>query len=66
MLPSDRLTFSGIANRKALQFPNGERVVVWPVLALEHWDINRPHGKDGDFTTTRYSSATRSSKLELA
>ena len=42
MLPSDRLTFSGIANRKALQFPNGERVVVWPVLALEHWDINRP------------------------
>lgn len=42
MLPTDRLAFSGIANRAPLRLPEGERVIVWPVLALEHWDINKP------------------------
>jgi allantoinase len=42
MLPTDRLTYSGIANRAPLRLPEGQRVIVWPVLALEHWDINKP------------------------
>ena len=42
MLPSERLPFSGIDQRSPLNFPDGIRLVVWPVLALEHWDISRP------------------------
>jgi hypothetical protein len=42
MLPNERLPFSGIAERPALRFPEGIRTVIWPVLALEHWDISRP------------------------
>jgi allantoinase len=42
MLPSERLPFSGIDQRAPLRFPAGTRLVIWPVLALEHWDISRP------------------------
>jgi peptidoglycan/xylan/chitin deacetylase (PgdA/CDA1 family) len=42
MLPSERLPFSGIDQRPPLKFPDDTRVVIWPVLALEHWDIGRP------------------------
>ena len=42
MQPCDRLSFSPITKRPALRFPSGIRLVVWPVLALEEWDISRP------------------------
>lgn len=42
MLPTERLPYSGIDQRPPLKFPDGIRLVVWPVLALEHWDISRP------------------------
>ncbi len=42
MLPSERLPFSPIEGRPPLELPGGGRVVLWPVLALEHWDISRP------------------------
>jgi hypothetical protein len=42
MLPTERLPYSGIDQRPPLRFPDGIRLVVWPVLALEHWDIARP------------------------
>jgi len=42
MLPHERLPFSGIDERLPLHFPWGIRTVVWPVLALEVWDISRP------------------------
>jgi hypothetical protein len=42
MYPNDRLPFSGIDSRLPLAFPSGIKIVVWPVLALEHWDISRP------------------------
>ncbi len=42
MLPTERLPFSPIETRPPLKFPDGIRLVVWPVLALEHWDISRP------------------------
>jgi allantoinase len=42
MQPHERLAFSGVDERPPLQFPDDVRVVIWPVLALEHWDISRP------------------------
>lgn len=41
MAPSQRLDFSPIEQRKPLHAPNGARVIIWPVLALEVWDIGR-------------------------
>ncbi len=42
MLPRERLPFSPIEGRPPLQFPENGRLIVWPVLALEDWDISRP------------------------
>ena len=42
MLPKDRLPFSPITQRPPLALPNGARLILWPVLALEEWDIARP------------------------
>lgn len=42
MKPGDRLTFSPIVERPKLKLPDGVRMVLWPILALEVWDIERP------------------------
>ncbi len=42
MHPRERLPYSAIEGRKALQLPAGLRLIVWPVLALEEWDMARP------------------------
>ena len=42
MKPGDRLPYSGIDERKPLKLPGGARMIIWPVLALEVWDITRP------------------------
>jgi allantoinase len=42
MEPGQRLAFSPIDHRPALKFPDAIRLVIWPVLSLEHWDISRP------------------------
>ena len=42
MIPRERLDFSPIAGRPPLRLPAGARLVLWPVLALEDWDIARP------------------------
>jgi peptidoglycan/xylan/chitin deacetylase (PgdA/CDA1 family) len=42
MLPTERLAFQGIPERPPLRLPDGIRLVIWPVFALEHWDISRP------------------------
>ncbi len=42
MKPGDRLPYSGIDKRKPLLLPGNARMIVWPVLALEVWDITRP------------------------
>jgi allantoinase len=42
MHPRERLAYSPIENRPPLKFPKGVRLVVWPVLALEEWDMGRP------------------------
>ena len=42
MLPRERLDYSPIEGRPPLRLPDGVRMVVWPVLSLEDWDIGRP------------------------
>jgi allantoinase len=40
--PQDRLPFSAIVDRPPLRLPEGVRLVVWPVVNIEEWDISRP------------------------
>lgn len=42
MHPRSRLSFSPIETRPPLRFPDGIRLVVWPVVSLEDWDLSRP------------------------
>src|SRR5262245_6851143 len=42
MHPRERLAYSPIEGRPSLKFPKGVRLVIWPVLALEEWDMARP------------------------
>src|ERR687887_1373170 len=41
MSPAQRLEFSSIEKRAPLPAPDGARVILWPVFALEVWDIGR-------------------------
>lgn len=42
MHPRERLDYSPIDRRPPLRFPQGIRLVLWPLLALEEWDLSRP------------------------
>lgn len=42
MIPAKRLKYSAIVERPPLKLPDGARVVVWPVVNVEVWDIARP------------------------
>src|SRR5438874_8316937 len=42
MHPRERLKYSPIEGRPPLKFPENIRLVLWPVLALEEWDLARP------------------------
>jgi len=42
MHPSERLVFSPIEGRPPLKLPNRLKLIIWPVFALEYWDITRP------------------------
>ena len=42
MKPRDRVAFSAIADRPALRLPEGLRLIVWPIINLEEWEIERP------------------------
>jgi allantoinase len=39
MLPTERLSFSAIAERPALTLPNKARMAVWVIVNIEEWDI---------------------------
>jgi peptidoglycan/xylan/chitin deacetylase (PgdA/CDA1 family) len=41
MLPNERLAYSAIAERPALNLPNGARLVVWVIVNVEEWDIRQ-------------------------
>ena len=42
MMPRERCDFSAIVDRPPLKLPGGARLVVWPIVNLEVWDIARP------------------------
>ncbi|MEZ5729715.1 MAG: polysaccharide deacetylase family protein [Burkholderiaceae bacterium] len=41
MLPSDRLAYSALPDRPPLVGPDGERLLVWVIVNVEHWSIER-------------------------
>ena len=40
MLPTERLDYSAIVERKPLALPGGARLAVWVIVNVEEWDIN--------------------------
>jgi allantoinase len=40
--PEQRLAYSAIVDRKPLKLPRGVRLIVWPIVNVEVWDIGRP------------------------
>ncbi len=42
MKPSERSAYSAIVDRPPLRLPEGTRLVVWPILNVEVWDIDGP------------------------
>ena len=42
MIPAKRIRYSAIVDRPPLVLPDRARVVVWPVVNVEVWDIGRP------------------------
>ncbi len=41
-LPSQRVPFSAIVDRPALVVPDGGRMLVWVIVNVEHWGMERP------------------------
>src|SRR5438094_8557189 len=41
MLPTERLDYSAITERKPLALPDGKRMAVWVIVNVEEWDINQ-------------------------
>jgi allantoinase len=37
----ERIPFSAIADRSPLKLPGGARMIVWPIVNIEHWDPSR-------------------------
>ncbi|HEX2655859.1 MAG TPA: polysaccharide deacetylase family protein [Xanthobacteraceae bacterium] len=42
MLPTDRITYSPITERKPLALPGGARMAVWVIVNVEEWDPTQP------------------------
>jgi allantoinase len=42
MIPTQRISYSAIVDRPPLRLPRGVRLVVWPIVNVEVWDIGRP------------------------
>jgi allantoinase len=41
-IPRERADYSAIVDRPPLRLPGGARLVLWPIVNLEVWDIGRP------------------------
>ncbi len=39
--PAERLAYSAIIDRPPLPRPDNARIIVWPIVNVEHWDIAR-------------------------
>src|SRR5881396_185872 len=42
MKPGERIEYSPIAGRAPLRLPKRARMVVWTIVNVEEWDIDRP------------------------
>src|SRR4051794_7810550 len=42
MKPHERFDYSAIVDRPPLQLPGDARLIVWPVVNIEEWEITRP------------------------
>ena len=42
MRPRNRIDYSASIDRAPLRFPEGVRLVVWPIVNIENWDIDGP------------------------
>jgi allantoinase len=42
MMPRQRIAYSAIVDRPKLRLPDGLRLVIWPIVNLEEWEIERP------------------------
>jgi allantoinase len=42
LLPRERTDYTAIVDRPPLRLPGGARLVLWPIVNLEVWDIGRP------------------------
>jgi allantoinase len=42
MMPRERAPYSAIVDRPPLRLPRGIRLVIWPIVNLEVWEIERP------------------------
>ncbi len=42
MKPRERIAYSAIVDRAPLELPNGARLVVWPIVNVENWEIEGP------------------------
>ena len=42
MKPRERIGYSAIVDRAPLKLPDGARLVVWPIVNVENWDIDGP------------------------
>lgn len=40
--PRERIPYSAIVDRPPLKLPDGLKIVVWPIVNLEEWEIERP------------------------
>src|SRR3954466_8778348 len=41
MKPRERIEYSAIVDRPKLRLPRGERLVVWPIVNVEEWPVER-------------------------
>lgn len=42
MRPDQRFEYSAIVDRPKLKLPGGKRLIVWPVVNVEEWELTRP------------------------
>ena len=41
-MANPRAEYSPIFHRKPLRGPDNARIIVWPIINVEEWDINAP------------------------
>ena len=66
MIPRERVPYSAIVDRPPLKLPGGARIVVWPIVNLEVWDIAAADGAPGAAGAHGAGAAARRAELVVA